>query len=78
MTSARRRARIERHADEIKAAAGALEAGVSDRDLARAAAAAGKRPVTMPLAVLTDLIGRAGAESPTATNLVHPARASRA
>jgi len=44
--------------DEIKSAAGALEAGVSVRDLARVRSASGKRPVTMPLAVLTDLIGR--------------------
>jgi hypothetical protein len=55
--------------DEIKAAAAALEAGVSERDLGRLRSAAGKRPVTMPLAVLTDLIGREIA-IPTATNLV--------
>jgi hypothetical protein len=55
--------------DEIKAAAGALEVGVSVRDLARLRAASGKRPVTMPLAVLTDLIGRQVAIS-TATDVV--------
>ena len=51
-------------ADEIKAAALALDAGVSPRDLARLRAAAGKRQVTLSLAVLTDLIGR---EVPVAT-----------
>jgi len=55
--------------DEIKAASAALEAGVSDRDLARVKAAGGKHPVTMPLAVLTDLIGRQ-IEVTAATNLV--------
>ena len=44
--------------EEIKAAADALDAGVSARDLARLQAASGKRPLTMPLAVLSDLIGR--------------------
>jgi hypothetical protein len=55
--------------DEIKAAATALAAGVSEQDLARLRSASGKRPVTMPLAVLTDLIVR---EVPvaTATSLV--------
>src|SRR5262249_34438742 len=56
-------------ADELKAAVGALEAGVSAHDLARVQAAAGKRPVTMPLAVLTDLIGRQ-VPIATATSLV--------
>jgi hypothetical protein len=56
-------------ADEIKAASAAIEAGVSDRDLARVKAASGKRPVTMALAVLTDLIGRQ-IEVTAATNLV--------
>jgi hypothetical protein len=56
-------------ADEIKAASAAIEAGVSDRDLARVRAASGKRPVTMPLAVLTDLVGRQ-IEVTAATNLV--------
>ena len=55
--------------DEIKAAAAAIDAGVSERDLARLRAASGKHPVTMPLAVLTDLIGR-DVPVPTATNLV--------
>jgi hypothetical protein len=56
-------------ADEIKAGAGALDAGVAARDLSRLRTAAGKRAVTLPLAVLTDLVGR---EVPvaTATNLV--------
>jgi len=44
--------------DEIKAAATALGAGMSERDLQRLRVAAGKRPVTMPLAVAIDLIGR--------------------
>jgi hypothetical protein len=56
-------------ADEIKSAAAALDAGVGERDLARVHAACGKRPVTMPLAVLTDLIGRS-VPIPTATNVV--------
>jgi hypothetical protein len=56
-------------ADEIKAASTAFEAGVSDRDLARVKAAGGKRPATMALAVLTDLIGRQ-IDVATATNLV--------
>ena len=52
-----------RRPDEIKAAAAALDAGVSVRDLARIHAAAGKRPVTMPLAVLTDLDRSQSADS---------------
>ena len=55
--------------DEIKSAAAALDAGVGERDLARVHAACGKRPVTMSLAVLTDLIGRS-VPIPTATNVV--------
>ncbi len=49
---------------EIEAAATALDAGVAAHDLARLRAAAGKRRVTVPLAALTDLIGR---EVPVAT-----------
>jgi hypothetical protein len=55
--------------DEIRAAVSALEAGVSVRDLARLRAAAARRPVTMPLAVLTDLIARS-VPAPTAIDLV--------
>src|SRR5215468_8866094 len=55
--------------DEIRAALAALEAGVSVRDLARLRAAAGKRSVTMSLAVLADLIARS-VPVPTATDLV--------
>jgi hypothetical protein len=69
MSSARRALSSSASADEITAAVGALEAGVSTRDLARVQAASGKRPVTMPLAVLTDLIGRQ-VPIPTATTLV--------
>jgi hypothetical protein len=69
MSSARRALNPNANADEIKAAVGALEAGVSTRDLARVQAASGKRPVVMPLAVLTDLIGRQ-VPIPTATTLV--------
>jgi len=69
MSSARRSLSSTASPDEIKAAVGALEAGVSTRDLAQVQAAAGKRPVTIPLAVLTDLIGRQVA-LPTATALV--------
>ena len=69
MTSAKRVLGASASADEIKAAAEAIDAGVSERALGRIRAASGKRPVTMPLAVLTDLIGRQVA-IPTATNLV--------
>jgi hypothetical protein len=55
--------------DEIKAAVTAMDVGVSERDLARIRQASGKRPVTMHLAVLTDLIGRT-VPIPDATNLV--------
>ena len=69
MTSARAVLGTSSSADEIKSATTALEAGVADRDLARVKAAAGKRPVTMPLAVLTDLIGQK-MDVTTAANLV--------
>src|SRR5215467_5595465 len=69
MTSARTVLGTSATSDEIKAASTAFEAGVSDRDLARVKAANGKRPVTMPLAVITDLIGLR-IEVTTATNLV--------
>jgi hypothetical protein len=69
MTSARAMLGSNSTADEIRAASTAIEAGVSGRDLARVKAATGKRAVTMPLAVLTDLIGRQ-IEATTATNLV--------
>jgi hypothetical protein len=69
MSSAKRSLNPAANADEIKSAAGALEAGVSTADLARVQSAAGKRPVTMPLAVLTDLIGRQ-VPTPTAISLV--------
>ena len=55
--------------DEIKAAASALDVGVSVRDLARLRAAAGKQPVTVPLAVVTDLVGQR-VPIATATNVV--------
>lgn len=69
MASARRVLGNGASADEIKAAAAAIDAGVSERDLARLRAATGKHPATMPLAVLTDLIGR-DVPVPAATNLV--------
>lgn len=69
MSSARAVLGTTANPDEIKSASTAIEAGVSERDLARVRAAAGKRPLTMPLAVLTDLIGR-GIDVTTATNLV--------
>jgi hypothetical protein len=69
MGSAKRALGATATADEIKAAAGALDAGISSNDLARLRAAAGKRQVTTPLSVLTDLVGRAVPVS-TATNLV--------
>jgi hypothetical protein len=55
--------------DEIKAAASAMDVGISVRDLARVRTACGKQPVTLPLAVLTDLVGR-NVPIATATNLV--------
>jgi hypothetical protein len=55
--------------DEIKSASTAIESGIAERDLARVHAAAGKRPVTMPLAVLTDLVGQ-HIDVQAATNLV--------
>lgn len=58
MTSARHVLGTTSSADELKAAVTALDAGVSERDLERVKTAAGKRPATMPLAVLADLIGR--------------------
>lgn len=69
MGSARKALNSGASENEIKSAVGALEAGVSVQDLARVQSAAGKRPVTMPLAVLTDLIGRQ-VPIPTATALV--------
>ena len=44
--------------DEIKAGASALGAGMTEHDLQLLRVAAGKRQVTMPLAVAIDLIGR--------------------
>jgi hypothetical protein len=69
MGSAKRAIGPTATADEIKSAADALDAGVSSRDIARLRAASGKRPVTMPLAVLSDLIGRK-VPIATATDLV--------
>lgn len=69
MTSARHVLGTASSADEIKAAATALDAGVSEHDLERVKSANGKRPVTMPLAVLTDLVGRQ-VPIATATSLV--------
>ena len=69
MGSAKRALATNATPDEIKAAASALDVGVSVRDLARLRAASGKQPVTVPLAVLTDLVGQ---KVPilTATNVV--------
>jgi hypothetical protein len=53
----------------VKSASDALTPGVSTRDLARLRAASGKRALTMPLAVLSDLIGRKVPVA-TATDLV--------
>jgi hypothetical protein len=69
MSSAKEGLGANANSDEIRAAASAIEAGVSVRDLARVRSAAGKRSVTMPLAVLTDLIAR-GVPIPTATDIV--------
>ena len=69
MGSAKRALGSGASADEIKSAAGAMDSGVSLRDLARLRAAAGRRPMTMPLAVVSDLIGQS-IPIPTATDLV--------
>jgi hypothetical protein len=69
MAASRRALGTSATGDEIKAAATALGAGMSPRDLARVRAASGKRPVTMPLAVAIDLIGR-DVPVATATSLV--------
>ena len=69
MGSAKRVIGSSATADEIKAAATALAAGVSEHDLARLHSASGKRSMTMPLAVLTDLIVRQ-VPIATATSLV--------
>ncbi len=67
--SARRVLGTTASSEEIKVAASALDVGVSERDLARLRGASGKRQVTMPLTVLTDLIGR-DVPIATATDLV--------
>jgi hypothetical protein len=69
MAASRRALGSNATGDEIKAAATALGAGLSARDLARIRTASGKRPVTMPLAVAIDLIGR-DVPVATATSLV--------
>lgn len=69
MGSAKRVLGSNAGSDEIKAAATALASGVSEHDLALLRAASRKRPITMPLAVLTDLIGR-DVPIATATSLV--------
>jgi hypothetical protein len=69
MGSARRVLGTAATSEEIKSAAGALDVGVSQRDLVRLRGASGARPVTMPLTVLTDLIGR-DVPIATATDLV--------
>jgi len=69
MSAARKVLGTSASPDEIKVAATALDVGVSTRDLAVLHAASGKRAMTMPLEVLTDVIGRE-VPVPTATNLV--------
>lgn len=69
MASAKRVLGSSATAEELKVAAGAIEAGVPTHDLARLQAACGKRSTTMPLFVLTDLIARE-VPVPTATDLV--------
>jgi hypothetical protein len=69
MGSAKEGLGVKSRPDEIGAAASAIEAGVSARDLARLRAAAGKHAVTMHLAVLTDLIAR-NVAVPTANDIV--------
>jgi hypothetical protein len=69
MGSAKRTLGSSATSEEIKLAASALELGVQVRDITRLQSAAGKRGVTMPLFVLTDLIARE-VPIPTATDLV--------
>lgn len=69
MTTARTLLGASASADEIKVGAATLDAGVGERDLARLRVTSGKRPVTMLLAILADLIGR-GVPIPTATGVV--------
>ena len=69
MGSAKRALASNATPDEINAAASALDVGISARDLARLRAVAGKQPVTVPLTVLTDLVGQK-VPIATATNLV--------
>ena len=69
MGSAKRTLPANATPDEIKAAASALDVGISVRDLARLRAATGKQPATVSLAVLTDLVGEK-VPIATATNLV--------
>lgn len=58
MAASRRALGSSSTGDEIKTAASALSAGMTEHDLQRLRVASGKRPVTMPLAVAIDLIGR--------------------
>ena len=58
LTQARRVLGPSSSTDELRAAATALHAGVSPLDLAKLHASAPKRALTMPLAVLTDLVTR--------------------
>lgn len=58
MGGARRALGPSSSADEIKAGANALHAGVPPAELTRLRAAGGKRPLTMPLAVESDLVAR--------------------
>lgn len=58
MRSARNALGASSSADEIKAGANALHAGVPPAELARLRAAGGKRLLTMPLAVESDLVAR--------------------
>jgi hypothetical protein len=69
MGSAKRALGSSASSEEIKLAADALELGVPVREVVRLQSAAGKRGVTMPLFVLTDLIARE-VPTPTATDLV--------
>jgi hypothetical protein len=69
MTVSRRVLGSNSRADEISAAAGALDAGISVHDLALLHSAARKRSLTLPLAVFADLVERK-VPIATATSLV--------
>lgn len=70
LREARRLVGASAGADELTAAASALRAGVAPAAVARLRASRPDAPITVPLAVLTDLIAR-GVPADTAASLIH-------